>query len=382
MLCRIVSEFVSEPSAYNFFAQNLNELLDFYQKYYCAAVRPRKFCVAVSGGSDSMALLFLLYNWAQKNEVEVFCVTIDHQLREESLAEAMFVRAFCESKHIKHEILIWNSENDKINHGKLENSAREARYQLILEFCARESIGIVLTGHTWNDQLETFAIRKSRGSSGIGLAGISRIRSLTNDVKLLRPLLYFTRDYLKNFLCSKGIIWKNDPMNDDERFQRVLWRKKIASYDIERTSELSKEIMLLGKTRHDVETKAVACLRAFCEFSQRGSAIQLRQFLAEEKAVQMEILRRIIWNVGEKKYAPSLNTELLSQILDGKINTLGKCLLKVGKEEIFVFLENRNSGKILPYRLQSHRMGRGNDGGSSSEGVVFVNNMNLFDIFQ
>jgi tRNA(Ile)-lysidine synthase len=405
---RIVSEFVDERSIHDFFAQNLNELLSFYRKHYaCTATASARFCVAVSGGSDSLALLFLAHNWAQKNGTEVFCVTVDHKLRKESLEEAIFVRTLCESMQIKHEILTWNSKSDEINPGKLENLAREARYRLISEFCAVKSIGIALTGHTWNDQLETFAMRKSRGSSEIGLAGISRIRSLADNVKLLRPLLYFSRDYLKDFLRSRRIAWKDDPMNDNETFQRVLWRKKIASYDAKKISDLSDKIMRLGKTRNAVEAKAVAFLKTFCEFSQFGHAIiQRDQFLAEEKAVQMEILRRVIWSVGGKKYATAMDVNLLAKIFDGKINTLGRCLLKVKKHEIFVFRENRNLKKMLPkdidghmaslhiqqhnlsgkalFRLpclqQSHKM-EDSSVDLPSEGIIFVNKTNLFDIF-
>ncbi|MDR3187124.1 MAG: tRNA lysidine(34) synthetase TilS [Holosporaceae bacterium] len=378
MLHRIVSEFTNEQSLHDSFAQDLSELLDFSQKHYvsAAATMPTKFCVAVSGGSDSLALLLLSRGWAQKNGGEIFCVTVDHQLRKESLEEAVFVQTLCESMRIEHKILAWNSQSDVVDSGKLENLAREARYRLILEFCAAESVGIVLTGHTWNDQLETFAMRESHGSSKVGLAGISRIRSLADNVKLLRPLLYFRRDCLKNFLRNRKMAWKDDPMNDDETFQRILWRKKIASYSVEKTSELSHEIMRLGKMRNAVEMKAVVFLRTFCEFLQCGHAIiQRDQFLMEERATRMEILRRVIWNVGGKKYATVINADLLAKILDGKINTLGRCLLKIKKHEILVFREIR-----LPCLSQNHRIERGSvDLPSGSDG--FVNKMNLFDVF-
>ncbi|MDR2067957.1 MAG: tRNA lysidine(34) synthetase TilS [Holosporaceae bacterium] len=403
---RIVSEFVDEQSIDDFFAKNLNELFDFYRKHYAyGATTFPKLCVAVSGGSDSLALLFLARSWVQKRGMEVFCITVDHKLRKESLDEAVFVQTICESMQIKHEVLTWNSKSDEIDRGKLENLAREARYRLISEFCAKESIGVVLVGHTWNDQLETFAMRKNCGSSEIGLAGISRIRSLTDDIKLLRPLLYFTRDCLKNFLRSKKITWKEDPMNDNETFQRVLWRKKISSYGVEKISALSDEIMRLGEMRNAVEVKAVAFLRQFCVFPQFCHAIiPLDQFLAEEKATQREILRRIIWSIGGKKYATAISEDLLTKILQGKINTLGRCLLKVKKHEILVLRENRNVKKMppnpdtddhiaalrqrrhnisgetlfgLPYLEQSHRI----HGGSIDWPSGFANKMNLFDIF-
>jgi tRNA(Ile)-lysidine synthase len=243
-----------------------------------------------------------------------------------------------------------------------------------------------LLGHTWNDQIETFEMRKDRGSSANGLAGMSQIRSITHRVKLIRPILHFTKDYLEHFLKNRGVSWKIDPMNHWDIFLRVSHRKKIAGYDDDKILDISNEIIRLGMKRNKIETAAVCFLKKFCEFHRKGHIIiEKKQLLLEEKTVQAEILKRIIWNVGGKKYAPSMNNGLCDEILCKKINTIGRCLLKVNKEKIFVFRENRSpqiqkdSSGGLPCVLQGHKMA--NEISKSSGNFSYFPKISLFDVF-
>ncbi|MDR1561383.1 MAG: tRNA lysidine(34) synthetase TilS [Holosporaceae bacterium] len=349
MDAEIAFSFVNEDHTFNFFHCEISALLNFYRKHYNAKISDHfSICVAVSGGPDSVALLFLANFWAKQNGVNMVCVTVDHCLRKESYEEAKFVGDLCKLVGVKHKILTWNRKTSSISSGKLENLARNARYELISDFCKEESISILLTGHTWNDQLETYEMRKSCGSLESGLACISRVRSLTNELKLLRPLLHFFKDHLKNFLIHKKISWKLDPMNEQSEFKRVFFRQKINSYNQEVIRKNSREIMNFGKIRNEIETIAVSFLKTFCEFSEFGyAAVELIPFLSENNHVQMEILKRVIWNIGGKKYATTVNDLVLRKIINKKISTLGRCLLKIKKDKIFLFRENRNIEEII-----------------------------------
>ncbi|MDR0968774.1 MAG: tRNA lysidine(34) synthetase TilS [Holosporaceae bacterium] len=368
------NKFQNERSALDLFYGEMDRLIEFCRKHY-SLNSIDSVCVAVSGGSDSMTLLIMSAEWAKKNDIRVYCATVDHKLREESAEEAKFVGDFCRSISVTHRILEWKRNERDIPHGKLENLAREARYRLISEFCENNGIPILLTAHNWNDQIETFEMRKNAGSRASGLAGMSQVRSLTEKAKLLRPTLYFTKDYLNSFLKKRNVSWKNDPMNEQEKFLRVSYRKKIADYDDDKILSISNEIMRFGKMRNKIETAAVRFLKEFCEFSRESAVIDKEKFLSEAKSVQTEILKRAIWNVGGKEYAPSVREDILDKILRKEINTLGRCLLKIKKEKIFLFRENRtktSTSSDLPCDRQHHKIG----GESSSE-----NKAGLFDVF-
>lgn len=325
--------------------------------------------VAVSGGSDSISLLMLAQAWGCARGVNVVCITVDHGLRSESADEAMFVRDLCYGIGVEHHILEWKRpypefcsesthvvENSRVStapewenshdipHGKLENMAREARYDLLKNFCHNRNISLILTGHTLNDQLETHEMRKISGSSDLGLAGMSRIRSISDKLKLLRPLLGFSKKQLEKFLVAKNISWKKDPMNEDDSFRRVVMRKQIMSYDDEKMLASIQEIQRLRKIRHELEVNAVNFLKSKVFLSDFGYAsLHYDALLLETTAVQREIIRRVIWNVGGKKYATGISEEILERILNRQMNTIGRCFLKIKKNMLYIFRENRTN---------------------------------------
>ena len=112
---------------------------------------------------------------------------------------------------------------------RTQEAAREARYRLLSELAqahrTRGSVGVV-TGHTEDDQSETFLMRLARGSGLDGLAAMSAARSLDGDAacQLLRPLLAVPGARLKATLEAAGLTWIEDPSNDSDRFERVRLR--------------------------------------------------------------------------------------------------------------------------------------------------------------
>lgn len=323
------------------FFREMDSLLLFFEKNY-APLKNRAICAAVSGGSDSLSLLILLKKWSEQHDWKLYCCTVDHGLRKESLDEALYVKDICEKFNIEHTVLHW--EHDSIDdEGKLENLAREARYDLIRKFCEERSIPFVATGHNWNDQIETYELRKNAGSSEFGLAGMSQIKTLTEHLKIVRPLLHFSKKFLEDFLKSHSIEWKVDPMNFQDTFQRVIARKKIQTYSPQKIKKISKIICKYGEIRYEIERHAVDFLKSNCAISDLGFAeIDKREFLNQNPKIQIEVLKRLIWNIGMKKYPCSIEEKILSNILCSKINTLGKCFIKIKKEKIFIFREKRN----------------------------------------
>ncbi len=177
------------------------------------------FGVAVSGGPDSMALLWLA---AGAFPGRVRAATVDHGFRPEARLEAEMVARWCDAAGIPHEIL---SPAEPIQ-GSLQASARAARYDLLHRWQARQGVGWLLTAHHADDQLETVLMRLNRSSGVGGLAGI-RAR---NGV-VLRPLLGWRRAELAAIVAAQGLPHVEDPSNRDERFDRVAMRNRLAGID-------------------------------------------------------------------------------------------------------------------------------------------------------
>ncbi|WP_455479255.1 tRNA lysidine(34) synthetase TilS [Bartonella sp. B23] len=140
-------------------AGNLFKTSDFIQ---CQRV-----ILAVSGGSDSMALLFLVKDHLKTLSVplEIIAVTVDHQLRKESAREAENVAEICHAHRIKHSIVRWEGKKPKTH---IASSARIARYNLLFREAQKQGATLIMTGHTLNDQVETYQMRYQRLQRDIG----------------------------------------------------------------------------------------------------------------------------------------------------------------------------------------------------------------------
>ena len=193
--------------------------------------------VAVSGGADSTALLLALNDLRQRKKLDIRFVVahFDHGLRgDESDADAEFVRSLADE--LGFEYLSQKGNVQKT--GNLEQNARNARYDFLFDAAAKEKAYAVLTGHTLNDQAETFLINLIRGSGPDGLSAMPAIRELslkqTDDAPphakplLVRPLLRWAfRDDTEEFCRSLNIDFRTDRMNNDRSFTRVRIRQEL-----------------------------------------------------------------------------------------------------------------------------------------------------------
>lgn len=175
--------------------------------------------VAVSGGSDSMALALVAQYVARHEERECICVIVDHGLRPESAEEAKCVAERLRALDFEDVRCV---RVDVGRHGGLEASARTARYEALAEI-ARECGGIVCLGHTADDQAETVLLGLARGSGTRSLAGMPEVGALGehDDVLAVRPLLAQRRLSLREALSGMGVFWVDDPTNEPDSAVRA-----------------------------------------------------------------------------------------------------------------------------------------------------------------
>lgn len=181
--------------------------------------------VGVSGGADSMALALLAHDWCQAQGGRVVAVTVDHGLRKAASDEARWVATELAQHNIEHITKHWQGEKPK---GAVQEKARQARYQIFDDLMRDTGIFHLLVAHHAGDQRETIAMRRDRGTTLIGQAGMSARRYLRHG-RVLRPLLGVAKADLVATLTARGQAWIEDPSNIDEKFERVRVRKAFAA---------------------------------------------------------------------------------------------------------------------------------------------------------
>ena len=266
-----------------------------------------RLAVAVSGGPDSLALVFLAAEWCRARNGEVIALTVDHQLRTESAAEAAQVAAWMADYGIAHRILAW--EGPKPTTG-IQEAARQARYQVLTTWCRTQGILHLLLGHHADDQAETVVFRADRHSGPDGLAGMAALVELPY-LRLLRPLLNLRSDTLRRDLQQRGQNFLNDPSNTNPRFTRARLRKTM--YETARLDAISLA-RESGARRILNENQTTSILAARATVDPHGFvALDVTDLDSTDDTSLIQILRRIALCVGTQGYPP--RTERLQSLM-------------------------------------------------------------------
>jgi len=264
--------------------------------------------IGVSGGADSVSLLLAMHELRElkKLDVRIVAAHYNHHLRgEESEADEQFVRQLTSDRHLEFAV----GHADAIAGSDLEQRARVVRYAFLSQTAENVDAFAVLTGHTMNDQAETFLINLLRGSGPRGLCGMKPVRPLDDEKRrrgeevvrseceiaadrepaitegdspllpfssslnlLVRPLLSWAKRIHTEAYCrDKGVEYRYDTMNEDTAFKRVRIRKillpMLEDFNPNIVETLSRTASLMQdlpnpKPQVDEDTLETAALRA------------------------------------------------------------------------------------------------------------------------
>jgi tRNA(Ile)-lysidine synthase len=279
--------------------------------------------LAISGGPDSTALLWLAARWrnALKAKPKLIAVTIDHGLRAESKREAAAVGRLARKLKVAHRTLRWTGKKPTTG---LQQAARAARYRLLAAAAGQAGACHVVTAHTLDDQAETVLIRMSRGSGVTGLGAMARMTSLPasgeGQIKLVRPLLDIPKLRLIATLRAAKILFADDPSNRDPRFTRARLRGLMP--ELAREGLDARRLSLLARRlkRADAAIEA-AVERAFGDLAAESSAPPSIAFDAIgyfrlPAEIALRLIGRAVAKLGDEGPVELAKLEALTAALD------------------------------------------------------------------
>lgn len=188
----------------------------------------------VSGGADSVCLLFMLLEIRKRIPIELKVVHVNHLIRKEAADDAAYVRSLCKEQELPFTLV---EEDVKAlaarMHSSTEEAGRNVRYRAFEKVLGRQK-GKIAVAHNKNDSCETFLFNLFRGSSLKGLSGISPVRG-----KVIRPLLCLERSEIEAFLQERNIPYCIDRTNLEDNYTRNRIRHHILETAVQEVSPLA-----------------------------------------------------------------------------------------------------------------------------------------------
>ena len=247
-----------------------------------ALLRPGPIVVAVSGGTDSTALVLLLADLAPGFGIVLHVAHFDHRIRKTGAQDAQFVSDL--AAKVGATIRVGRAETPT----KSEDDARQARYAFLRRVASERNAALIATGHTKDDQAETVLLHLARGS---GIAGLSAMRPLREGI--VRPLLSIGRAETAAVCAAAGVTPREDPSNRSLRYARNRIRRRVIPELARINPQISDALSRLADAAADVlashQQRATSALAA----ATNDGTIDLDALGADE-AVRQEALA-IAW---------------------------------------------------------------------------------------
>ena len=265
---------------------------------------------AVSGGPDSLGLLYFLKSIAEKEGLKLGCCCVNHHLREEAGEEAAYVETVARSLDIPFYLRHVDVKKEQAQgKGSLETVARELRYRALREVKKEGNFRWIALAHHADDQAETILFHLLRGSGSRGLSGIQPKRE-----DLIRPFLEVTKkeieDFLETFSCKACHDATNDIPDTSRNKIRLLLLPELRSYNPNLVASLGHMASILREEDTYLRGIAQAWLRQWAYVSSGGYRLLPRK---ELQGLPIAMARRVLLEAVQETTGESLDFRSLER---------------------------------------------------------------------
>lgn len=276
-----------------------------------------KFAIAVSGGTDSVAMLLLMQEWCRMKHKSICVFHVDHSMRATSSSDAAWVKDLCGEKGIEF-YSRKASDEDLAQNRQLgsEGWARNFRYSAFASMLRESGADVIVTGHNSGDQAETILMRMLRGCSWKGIHGIKSNVTLcfqNTELKMWRPILNISRSDLSRFLKSIGQTWREDETNQTDLYLRNKIRHQLMPLMEQLYNGSIEHVVALGEDaaqlQRDLHVRAQRFLKKYLNEEKNDLLVSLKP----ETSLRREVIR--IW-LEANGLGESINRSLIERIDD------------------------------------------------------------------
>jgi tRNA(Ile)-lysidine synthase len=322
---------------------------------------------AVSGGSDSVALAFLLRELTRRGDIAFAGLAhLNHHIRPEADADAAFVRALADRLGVPVIVADADVPAEASQHGvSIEVAARQARQRFFREALHSVNADRIAVAHTRDDQAETVVLRLTRGAGGSGLAAMAPRRE-----HIVRPLLDVTRHELREYLRGINESWREDATNEDRSIPRNLVRHEVMpqlrKLNAQAESALARAAEILRGEDEFLERLANAAFLKCVEVEEQGArgaedddvrvTVDLAEFAKLPRALARRVARYALETVNESRAYGLEEVDELCRALEGGHLPADVAEAKVAAPNIPGLSVERFAAKVVLTNTGVHRV--------------------------
>lgn len=300
--------------------------------------------VGVSGGPDSIALLYCLNKFKNYLKYSIICAHINHLIRKDSTEDEEFVENVCKKLKIpffkKRENILELSK--KLKKGT-EETGREVRYKFFDEVLEKNNANKIAIAHNQNDNAETMLLNLIRGTGLRGLEGIQEIEY----GKFIRPFINISREEIENYCEKNNLKPRIDSTNKENIYNRNIIRneilpliKKINPNIVETLSRTSK---IIKEENEFIKESALNFFNSYSQISVGEIAFDLKDFNKLSNSVKQNLILLTIEKlVGNAKNVEKSNVDdiikLANRNIGNKFIEINKNVKIVIKNKKIIFI--------------------------------------------
>ena len=319
-----------------------NLVLEAIERFSLLEDKPQEVTVALSGGADSMALLYVLNSLKNELNIKLSAAHLNHMIRgEEAVRDEEFVKKQCSMLGIP--LFCERADIPRIALEKsvsTELAAREIRY----EFLERVSNGVIATAHTASDNIETVLCNISRGTALAGLGGIPYRRG-----KIIRPLILCTRAQIEEYCKENNISFVTDSTNLTDDYTRNKIRHNVVTVLKEINPSVEQSVLRMTESiREDADFLESLAKDYLTLNVKENGRLNLNNFSALHIAVAKRVIKNYVETVREDISLESIHIKAITSLISsgGKTNIPKDCHVIIKGGELYVEESKKSDADI------------------------------------
>ena len=263
-----------------------------------------------SGGPDSMFLLTALLKLKEKYNLKIVCAHVNHNVRVESDSEQVFLMNYCNN----HDVVFETMKIENYGDDNFHNQARNIRYNFFEDLVNKYEAKYLMTAHHGDDLTETILMRIVRGSTLKGYSGFDKI-VYNDNYTLVRPLIFLTKDYIKEYDDKNNIPYVVDKSNFKEKYTRNRYRLKMLPFLKEEEKNVHEKFLKFSETLEEYDRFINNEIKKNIDKVYKNNIIYTDKYLELDPLIQRKVIEYILEDIY-KEDLMIINDKHVKLILD------------------------------------------------------------------